>query len=148
MKISGLAHVVLQVRNRERSEAFYHGLLGLPIAARYEPVRSTFFSIGNDHHCFAIIEVGDDASLPDPRGAGLRHVAFRLADSPAELVSVKRRIEAAGATIQKILDHGITLSIYVKDPDDNVVELYIDVSDEWKGDASAVVLTPRPLRLE
>lgn len=145
MKIAGLGHVVLQVRNRERSEAFYHGVLCLPVVARYDPVRSTFFSIGNDHHCFAIIEVGEEAPLADPKGTGLRHVAFRLQENVEELSSIKRRLEEAGVVISKILDHGITHSIYIRDPDGNEVELYVDVSDAWKGEPEAVVLTPKPL---
>ena len=147
MQISGLAHVVLQVRDRERSEAFYHGVLGLAVGARYEPVRSTFFTLGDDHHCLAVIEVGEEAPLADPNGTGLRHIAFRLDAAPGDLSAVKQKLEDAGAVIQKMLDHGITHSIYVQDPDGNVVELYVDVSDAWKDDPEAVVATPKPLVL-
>ena len=147
MRVQGLGHVVLQVRSRERSEGFYHGVLGLPIAARYEPVRSTFFSVGNDHHCFAVIEMGDAAPLADPKTTGLRHIAFRLGDATELLSAAKREIEEQGVRIVRILDHGITHSLYVSDPDGNVVELYVDVSDEWKRNPDAVVLPPHPLHL-
>lgn len=147
MMISGLGHVVLQVRSRERAEAFYHGVLGLEIAARYEPMPSTFFTVGSDHHCFAVIEVGEDAALPDPKGAGMRHLAFRLGDAPEALAAIRDELDAAGIEVQKMLDHGITHSIYTMDPDGNVVELYVDVSDAWKRDPSLIVATPRPLKL-
>lgn len=148
MNIQGLGHVVLQVRNRDVSEAFYNGVLGLPVAARYDPIRSTFFSIGNDHHCFAVIEVGEEAPKNDSRAPGLRHVAFRIGGTQDDLIAVKNELDRAGARIQKMLDHGITHSIYVQDPDDNVVELYVDVSDEWRDNPEAIVLTPKPLRLD
>lgn len=147
MKVEKLGHVVLQVRDRVRSEAFYHGVLGLPIAARYEPVKSTFFSVGSDHHCFAIIEVGDAAPLADPKATGLRHFAFRLGDSTEILAVAKRELEANGIPLVRALDHGITHSLYVKDPDGNVVEVYVDVSDDWKVNPESVVLTPKPLDL-
>lgn len=147
MKIQGLGHVVLQVRSRERSEAFYTGLLGIPVAVRYEPVRSTFFSLGDDHHCLAVIEIGEDAPQAPPGVTGLRHIAFRLADAADELPAIMHRLEAAGASVERALDHGITHSLYVKDPDGNTVELYVDVSDAWRADPEAIVVAPTPLRL-
>ena len=60
MKIQALGHVVLKVRNRAKAEAFYNGILGLPIVARYEEMGMTFFSLGN-HHDFAVAAVGDEA---------------------------------------------------------------------------------------
>lgn len=148
MEIAGLAHVVLHVRNRERSEAFYNGLLGLTVAARYEPVKSSFFTLGDDHHCLAVIEVGEDWPKRDAGAPGLRHIAFRLNATVDDLPDIKRGIEAAGARIQKMLDHGITQSLYVLDPDDNVVELYVDISDEWRENPDSIVTTPKPLQLD
>ena len=54
MKVRSLGHVVIKVRNQQRAEGFYNGLLGIPIAARYEPLSMTFFTLGN-HHDFAVI---------------------------------------------------------------------------------------------
>lgn len=148
MNVQKLGHIVLRVKNRERSEAFYHGALGLPIQVRYEPIPSTFFGFSSDHHCLAIMAIGEDAVTPTARTTGLRHVAFKIGDSPAQLLAAKRTIEEAGYRIVKILDHVITYSLYVEDPDGNEVELYVDISDSWKSDPSQIVATPKPLKLE
>jgi catechol 2,3-dioxygenase len=130
MKIHSLGHVVIKVRNQQRAEAFYNGLLGIPIAARYEPMSMTFFTLGN-HHELAVVAVGDDA--PDPPGdsPGLAHVAFKIGDTTDQLRAAKATIESAGIKVDAY-DHGVTQSIYFPDPDGNTVELYVDVSADWK----------------
>jgi len=148
MNVQKLGHIVLRVKNRERSEAFYHGALGLPIQVRYEPIPSTFFGFTSDHHFLAIMAIGEDAVAPTASTTGLRHMAFKIGERPEELLAAKRTIEEAGYRVVKILDHGITHSLYVEDPDGNEVELYVDVSDAWKSDPSQIVVTPRPLKLE
>jgi catechol 2,3-dioxygenase-like lactoylglutathione lyase family enzyme len=92
MKVQALGHAVLKVRNLERSEQFYNGVLGIPIAARHETMPMTFFTLGN-HHDLAILAVGDDA--PDaPRNApGLYHIALKVGDSLDELREVKQHLE-------------------------------------------------------
>ena len=65
MRVQSLGHVVLNVRDLERAEQFYYGILGLPIVARSDELGGmTFFSLGN-HHDFAIHAVGDDAPEAD-----------------------------------------------------------------------------------
>jgi catechol 2,3-dioxygenase-like lactoylglutathione lyase family enzyme len=59
MEVQQLGHVVLNVRDLERSERFYTDVLGLSVAARMDAPRATFFTLGN-HHDFAIFEVGPD----------------------------------------------------------------------------------------
>ena len=61
MKIQSLGHVVLKVRDRAKAEAFYNGILGLPVATRSDALNMTFFTLGGTHHDFAIAEVGKDA---------------------------------------------------------------------------------------
>ena len=136
MKVRSLGHVVLKVRDQQRSEAFYHGLLGIPIAARYAPLSATFFTLGN-HHDLAVVAVGEAAERPPAKSTGLAHVAFKIGDSIDELRDAKTKLEAAGVTVTP-RDHGVTKSIYFDDPDGNSVELYVDVSDAWKRDAQLV----------
>ena len=70
MLVHSLGHVVLKVRDLRRSEAFYADVLGMPIISRIsEPVRMTFFTLGN-HHDFAIMETSYDAPLSDPSSPG------------------------------------------------------------------------------
>lgn len=130
MKVQSLGHVVIKVRNQARAEAFYNGILGLPVAARYEPLSMTFFTLGN-HHDFAVVAVGDAAPDAPDNAPGLFHVAFKVGDSVEQLRDAKRALEAAGLNVTAY-DHGVAQSIYVPDPDGNTVELYSDVSDAWK----------------
>ena len=79
MKIQSLGHVVLKVKDRERSEKFYSGVLGLPICARFDEqgMKMAFFSLGN-HHDFAVMEVGAGEASTAGGGVGLDHVAFNI----------------------------------------------------------------------
>ncbi len=130
MKVQSLGHVVIKVRNQQRAEAFYNGVLGIPIAARLAAHAMTFFTLG-DHHDFAVLAVGDDGPDAPGNSPGLLHVAFKIGDTIDELRNAKVALESAGLKVEAY-DHGVTQSIYVKDPDGNEVELYVDVSDQWK----------------
>lgn len=144
MKIQALGHVVLKVRNRERAEKFYHGLLGIPIATRWVENGMTFFTLGN-HHDFAVVEMGDDAPAPEPSAPGLAHVAFRVGTSLDELREWAAMLDSAGVP-QRRTDHTVSQSLYILDPDGNVIELYVDTSDVWKDDPSKVAMIA-PLEL-
>lgn len=130
MKIQSLGHVVLKVRDQARAEAFYNGLLGMPIAARLPAMAMTFFTLGN-HHDFAVKAVGDDAPDAPANAPGLFHVAFKVGTRIEELREAKAYLEEAGVAVIAY-DHGVAKSLYCRDPDGNMVELYVDVSDEWK----------------
>ena len=136
MQIESLGHVVIKVRDVERSEAFYHGVLGLPIVARNARSTMTFFSLG-DHHDFAVVGLGNDAESPGTKSVGLAHVAFKIGNSLDELKDAKRHLDDAGIPCAPV-DHGVTQSLYFSDPDGNQVELYVDVSDVWKQDPQRV----------
>ena len=136
MKIQSLGHVVIKVRDQQRAEAFYNGLLGIPIAARFPPLSMTFFTLGN-HHDFAVAAVGNDALDAPANAPGLLHVAFKIGTRIDELREAKLQVEAAGIEVEAY-DHEVTKSIYFKDPDGNTVELYVDASDVWKQRPQAV----------
>lgn len=136
MKVQSLGHVVLKVSDQDQSEKFYHNVLGLPIVARFESRRMSFFSLGN-HHDFAIAAIGNDASSPDEKGIGLQHVAFKIGNKVDELKTAKQELEAAGVEVTPV-DHGVTKSLYFHDPDGNRLEVYVDVSDAWRQDPSAI----------
>lgn len=136
MKIKSLGHVVLRVRNLARAEAFYHGVLGLPIVARMEGRPMTFFSLGN-HHDFAIAAIGDDVPKADNAAVGLAHVAFHIGNDLATLKAAKADLDAAGVETRAV-EHGVTQSLYFSDPDGNGIEVYIDASDSWKREPQTV----------
>ena len=110
MKIQNLGHVVLRVRSRARSEAFYHGVLGLPVAARSDKLGMTFFSLGSSHHDLAIAEVGEDAPLAARNQTGLAHVAFKIGDSLDALKQAKADLDAAGLACTAA-DHVVSKSL-------------------------------------
>ena len=142
MRVQSLGHVALKVQSIERSEAFYSQILGIPISSRIaDPVRMTFFSLGN-HHDLAIIAVGKDAPTPDPTATGLGHVAFKIGDTDEQFSSMKADLEAGGVPILYEADREFTRSVHLLDPDGNEVELYIDTSDAWKTDLPFLAKMP------
>ncbi len=137
MQVQALGHAVLKVRNLERAEAFYNGVLGIPIAARHPSGMMTFFTLGN-HHDLALLAVGDGAPAAPNNAPGLYHVAFKVGDTPEQLRQAKEDLERAGVAIDGSADHTVSLALYIHDPDGNGIELYVDASDEWKRDPSRV----------
>jgi len=146
MKIQGVGHVVLKVRDLERSTRFYRDVLGLQEVARFQD-RMVFFSVGQNHHDLAILAVGPAAPAPDPASVGLYHVAFKIGDSLDVLRQAKAHLDAHGTRILGLSDHEVSQSIYLEDPDGNVVELFVDSDPAiWVRNPSAVA-TVRPLQL-
>lgn len=144
MKVRSLGHVVIKVRDQQRAETFYNGVLGIPIAARYSEMSATFFTLGN-HHDFAVVAIGDDAEDAPANSVGLVHVAFKIGDSIEELRDAKLKLETDGVKVVAH-DHGVSKSLYFDDPDGNTIELYVDVSDAWKRDPQMVAHS-EPLEL-
>ena len=97
-------------------------------------MKMTFFSLGN-HHDFAVMLVPGDAATME--GAGLHHVAFKIGDSLDQLREAHAKLEAAGVATDPI-DHEVTKSLYMADPDGNGIELYVDASDVWKREPQRV----------
>ena len=147
MDVQQLGHVVLKVRDIDRSERFYTEVLGLTVAARMDAPPMTFFSLGN-HHDFAITAVGPTTDAPNsaPNSPGLFHVAFKVGESTDELREAKAHLEARGVEIAMTADHTVTESIYFDDPDGNTIEVYVDVSEVWRTDPQTVA-TIAPLSL-
>ena len=146
MKIEGVGHVVLKVRDLDRSAAFYSGVLGLKEVGRF-PGRMLFFSAGTNHHDLAVMAVGADAPSPPDKAVGLAHVALKIGDSLDLLREAKALLEAHAVPIRGTRDHVVSQSIYCEDPDGNAVELFVDGDPAiWAEDPSAVATT-KPLVL-
>jgi len=146
MKIKALGHVVLKVRDLERSATFYRDLLGMKEIARYRDAMM-FFSLGQNHHDLALLQLGPGAGQPGPQSVGLYHVAFKVGDSLDELRECKAHLERHGVAILGASDHGVSQSLYLQDPDGIDIELYVDTDPAlWRDDPGAV-LTTKPLRL-
>lgn len=138
MKIQSLGHVVLKVTDLARAEAFYAGLLGIPVCGRYDQdgLRMIFFTLG-DHHDLAVAEVPAEERAPRETQPGLHHVAFCIGDSLDQLREAKGVLEAAGV-VPTPMEHEVTQSLYFADPDGNGVELYVEGSDIWRREPQRV----------
>lgn len=148
MEVKELGHIVLYVRNLERSRHFYRDVLGWrEIAALGRG--AAMFSSGRTHHELLLIEVGPDAApIPAGRRVGLYHFGLKIGDSDDDLRAALAQLQEAGVPIVGASDHGVSHSLYILDPDGNEVELYIDVQPElWRENPQAVAVPTRPLRL-
>jgi catechol-2,3-dioxygenase len=149
MEIKELGHLVLYVRDVQRSAAFYRDVLGWEPALRTSsslPVAA--FSSGRTHHELLLIEVGDQATpQPGGRHLGLYHFGLKIGDSDDELREAVVRLQEAGVPIVGASDHTVTHSVYILDPDGNEIELYVDVPGvDWK-DPSVIMAPVKPLAL-
>ena len=121
-----IGHVVLKVRNLERAKKFYAEVMGLEVMKVEPSIKMAFFaSNGRDHHEIAAIEI--DANVPDSQasGVGLSHLAFRLRDE-AHLRAAYTDLKEHGVKIISAVNHGVTKSIYFRDPDGHLLEVYCD----------------------
>lgn len=143
-----IGHVHLKVADLQRSLAFYQGVLGFEITQRYGS-GAVFLSAGGYHHHIGL-NTWESAGgkAPPPGCTGLFHVAI-LYPSRAQLADALRRIGAAGLTLDGAADHGVSEALYLRDPDDNGVELYWDrPQSEWPRDSSGgVAMFTRALNL-
>lgn len=147
MKIKELGHVVLYVSNLERSAKFYGDVLGFGEVTRMGN-QAVVYSGGRTHHELMLLEVDGE---PDPKTnakPGLYHIGFKIGDSPEEARKAYQELKKEGVSIVGTGDHGITHSIYILDPDGNEIELYADVSNDWKKDPKALITPVKPLNLD
>jgi catechol-2,3-dioxygenase len=149
VEIKELGHVVLYVKNIERSVHFYRDVLGFhAIGPAGDGVPVQAFSSGRTHHELLLIEVGEDAPHPgQSRHAGLYHIGFKVGESDEELRDALKTVTEAGVTVIGSSDHTVTHSLYILDPDGNELELYIDVPDVDWTDPAAVLAPIKPLRI-
>jgi len=145
MRIHELGHVVLYVSHLERSADFYKTILGFKEIHR--DLHTALFSSGRTHHEMLLIEVGGvpvENKRPTP---GLYHIGFKIGDSDEDLKKAIEELTKNGVPIVGSADHHVTHSLYILDPDNNELELYIDVDDSWKENPSKLLHPVKRLEL-
>jgi len=144
----GIGHVHLKVADLERSLAFYCGVLGFELMQRWGG-QAAFISAGGYHHHIGLNTWESLGGSPPPPGStGLYHVAILYPDRPT-LADALRRLIDANISLDGAADHGVSEALYLRDPDDNGVELYRDrPQDEWpRSEDGGVAMYTRPLDL-
>jgi catechol 2,3-dioxygenase len=138
-----IGHVHLKVADLERSLAFYCGVLGFELTQRYGK-EAAFISAGGYHHHIGLNTwESRGGSPPAPGTTGLFHVAILYPDR-ATLADALRRLIEAKIPLDGASDHGVSEALYLRDPDENGVELYRDRPEsEWprKPDGSLDMFT-------
>jgi catechol 2,3-dioxygenase len=138
-----IGHVHLKVADLERALGFYCGVLGFELQQRFGS-QAAFVSAGGYHHHLGLNTWESKGGSPPPPGTtGLYHVAILYPDR-AQLADALRRVLAAGIELDGAADHGVSEALYLRDPDQNGVELYWDrLQEQWprQADGSLAMFT-------
>lgn len=126
-----IGHVHLKVADLERAIGFYCGVLGFEITQRYG-AQAAFVSAGGYHHHIGLNTWESLGGSPPPPGTtGLYHTAIHYPTRRA-LADGLRRVLEAGIELDGASDHGVSEALYLRDPDQNGVELYWDrPPEQW-----------------
>ena len=144
-----LGHVVLYVRDLQASLTFYQKVVGLEITGKIFGDRAAVLTGGSTHHELLLIEVGDAPGPLQGQRIGLYHIGWCLGDSLDKLRAAKQRAESFGAPIDGMSDHTISFSIYLRDPDENEIELYVDnPAVDWRSTDEWIEQPVKPLSLD
>jgi catechol 2,3-dioxygenase len=144
----GIGHVHLRVADLDRAVAFYRHVLGLTLNA-YGPdlgvPGAAFLAAGGYHHHVGLNTWESEGGMPPPPGhTGLYHLAILYSDR-RELARAVQRLYDHDHPIEGAQDHGLTVSVYLRDPDGNGVELYYDRPQErWFDEQGRPILKAEP----
>jgi catechol 2,3-dioxygenase len=144
-----IGHVHLKVADLDRALAFYCGVLGFELTQRYGS-EAAFVSAGGYHHHIGLNTWESRGGSPPARGTtGLFHLAI-LYPSRAALADALRRLIEAGVPLDGASDHGVSEALYLRDPDENGLELYCDrPKDQWpRSDDGGLLMHTRRLDVE
>jgi catechol 2,3-dioxygenase len=146
---ASIGHVHLKVSDLERSVKFYTEILGFEVTTRMGR-SAAFLSAGGYHHHLALNTWDSEGGPPPPAGSsGLYHLAI-LMPNRKELARSLKRLTDHSWPIDGAADHGVSESIYLRDPDQNGIEVYADrPKEKWPRDPDGnLVMYTRPLNLD
>jgi catechol 2,3-dioxygenase len=144
-----IGHVHLKVADIERSLGFWRDVLGFELVQQLGD-QAAFISAGGYHHHIGLNTWESKGAPPPPRQTtGLYHVAIRYPDRRTLADAVKRVVDA-GIPLTGASDHGVSEAVYLRDPDDNGVELYRDrPGDEWpRAEDGGIAMFSAPLDIK
>jgi catechol 2,3-dioxygenase len=144
-----IGHVHLKVSDLDRALAFYHGVLGFDVTQRMGH-SAAFISAGGYHHHIGLNTWESLGAEPPPANStGLYHLAI-LYPTRAKLADALRRLIEAKIPLEGAADHGVSEALYLRDPDQNGVELYWDKPPEqWPRTAGGeLAMVTQPLDLD
>ena len=144
-----IGHVHLKVADIDRALGFYRDVLGFEVQQRMGD-QAAFISAGGYHHHIGLNTWESKGASPPPRGTtGLYHVAIRY-PTRAALGDALRRLVDAGIALEGATDHGVSEALYLRDPDDNGVELYRDrPQEDWpRAEGEGVAMFNAPLDMQ
>jgi len=144
-----IGHVHLKVSDIERALGFYCGVLGFELTQRYGE-QAAFVSAGGYHHHIGLNTWESFGGLPPPPNCtGLFHLAI-LYPTRADLADALRRLAKAKIPLDGATDHGVSEALYLRDPDENGLELYWDRPKEsWpRTPEGELAMFSRPLDLD
>jgi catechol 2,3-dioxygenase len=144
-----IGHVHLKVADLDRALAFYCGVLGFELQQRFG-TQAAFISAGGYHHHIGLNTWESRGGRPPAPGTtGLYHTAILYPDR-ASLADALRRLIQAGIQLDGASDHGVSEALYLRDPDQNGVELYRDRPEsEWPRTPSGeLAMVSDPLDLQ
>ena len=144
-----IGHVHLKVADLDRALAFYSDVLGFELTSRLGQ-QAAFLSAGGYHHHIGLNTwESRNGAPPAPGTTGLYHVAIRYPDRGA-LGDALRRLVDARVPIEGASDHGVSEALYLRDPDGNGLELYVDrPREQWpRNDDGSVRMTTERLDVD
>ena len=123
-----VGHLVLNVKDQDASTKFYTEVLGFEISVE-RPGFGTFLTCGKIHHDLALFQAAPDAAPVTPGGLGLNHMALQV-ENLDMLTEYYHKLTELGMADLRTVDHNMTKSIYLQDPDGNGIELFCNSFDD------------------
>ena len=149
MTVRRLNHAVLYVRDAHRSAAFYRDALDFEVVTEVGNGAAVFMRASGteNHHDLGLFSLGADAPSPQPGRVGLYHLAWQV-ESIHDLAASAEQLSRLGALVGAS-DHGVSKSLYAKDPDGNEFEVMWEVPRaDWGAYATDAAVQPLDLDAE
>jgi len=156
IKLQRIGHILLNVRDVERSKAFYTGILGFKVLEQDPNHGGVFLSLAEHGNTLDLFPSSNPDAYPQPKpgvgrreGLGVKHTAFAV-ETEEDLKRAYFALQDAGVPIYRAVDHTSQQSIYFHDPDDNLLEIVWErpntreIFEQGRGDSDAPIEFERP----